>query len=136
MKKENAKFVTSTLLWAESIGMMVALIAGLFTLMELFHFPLDNEESWFVDNIYYVLAGLIVVYGFFIRPLRRKAVEIFSSVIHFGRWTYYAELLSILVFVVCGYVDCALLSLTALALYSGWKIIEIFADRLMLRQHM
>lgn len=136
MKKENAKAWTCILLGAESIGMITASVAAIFTLAELLNLPVEADNNqWFFDVIYYLLALLVVIYGFIVRPLRRKAVTAFSSVIHFGDWVYIAELFSVIVFILCGYFDCPLISLVALSIYSAWKIIEISADMLLLNRH-
>ena len=71
---------------------------------------------------------------FVFRPIRRKAVETFSSVIHFGRWTFYAEGAAVLTFALCGYLHWFWLSMPALAVYSGWKLIEIAGDSLLLNR--
>ena len=135
MNKKNAKAWTCVLLGAESVGMMMAVVATIFSIVKLLDLSVKNENDWFYTNIFYLLAALVVLYGFVIRPMRRKAVEIFSSVIHFGKWTYFAELLSAGIFVLCGIFDCPLVSLMALGGYSAWKFIEISADTLLLNRH-
>lgn len=135
MKKENAKAWTCVLLGAESIGMMAAIVAAMFSIVKLFNLPVKSENEWFFNNVFYVLAGLIVLYGFILRPIRRKAVRMFSSVIHFGKWTYVAETFSAGIFVLCGIYDCPLVSMIALGVYSAWKFIEISADSLLLNRH-
>ncbi len=92
---------------------------------------MSGREEWIVRNGFYLLSALTLIYGFVFRPIRRKAVETFSSVIHFGRWTFYAEGISVLLFALCGYLHWFWFSMLVLAVYSLWKWVEIIADSLL-----
>lgn len=129
MNKKNAKALTCVLLGAEGFGMMAAFVVGVSHIIR--HFD-PVKQNWATEDGFYLLALMAFIFGFVLRPMRRKAVECFSSVIHFGRWTFVAEGFSVLAFAVCGYLGCFWLSMTVLAFYSLWKAVEMAADWLLL----
>ena len=136
MNKKNAKMLTCILLGAESLGAITAVLVTVVTIAKFLN-PQDalKTNEWLFNNGFYLLAGLAAVYGFILRPIRRKAVETFSTIPHFKNWVFYAEVVSIILFIVCEQVDNLGLSLCVLGLYSAWKVFEIFADRLIVIKH-
>ena len=125
MTKTKAKTVTCFLLGAEGVGVLAAFVVSVLTIAEWGGASISGYGKWIVCNGFYLLSAMALFYGFVFRPIRRKAVETFSSVIHFGRWTFYAEGAAVLTFALCGYLHWFWLSMPALAVYSGWKLIEI-----------
>lgn len=134
MTKNEAKTLTCILLGAESFGMVAAFVVSVFTVAEWGQANIRDYGAWVMENGLYLLSVMALVYGFILRPIRRKAVEKFSSVIHFKNWVYYAEGAAAVVFALSGYLHCCWLSLLAIALYSAWKIIEIAGDSLLLNR--
>ena len=91
MTKTKAKTVTCFLLGAEGVGVLAAFVVSVLTIAEWGGASISGYGKWIVCNGFYLLSAMALFYGFVFRPIRRKAVETFSSVIHFGRWTFYAE---------------------------------------------
>lgn len=129
--KAKAKAVTSVLLGVEGIGVLVVLVVSVLTIAERNGASISGYSEWIARNGFYLLSVLTSVYGFVFRPIRRKAVETFSSVTHFGRWTFYAEGAAVVMFALCGYLHWFWLSMPVLVIYSGWKLIEIAGDSLL-----
>ena len=134
MTNTKAKTVTCFLLGAEGVGVLAAFVVSVLTIAEWGGASISGYGKWIVCNGFYLLSAMALFYGFVFRPIRRKAVETFSSVIHFGRWTFYAEGAAVLTFALCGYLHWFWLSMPALAVYSGWKLIEIAGDSLLLNR--
>lgn len=132
MIKEKAKVVTCILLGMESIGVMTAFVVSVLTIAKWSGSTILGEGEWIAHNGFYLLSVLALIYGFLLRPIRRKAVETFSSVIHFGRWTFYAEGVSVILFALCGYLHWFWLSMPFLVIYSAWKLVEMVGDSLLL----
>ena len=104
MTKTKAKTVTCFLLGAEGVGVLAAFVVSVLTIAEWGGASISGYGKWIVCNGFYLLSAMALFYGFVFRPIRRKAVETFSSVIHFGRWTFYAEGAAVLTFALCGYL--------------------------------
>ncbi len=128
MKQETAKTAACILLGAESIGMMAAFIISVLTVDAWGNVQLSERALWATNYGFFVLAELTVLYGFVLRPLRRKAIKNFCPV-NVRNWRVYGgEALFVVLFTFCAFLQWAWLSIGVLSVYSLWKLAEIVKD--------
>ncbi len=132
MKQETAKTAARLLLGAESIGMMAAFVISVLTVAAWGNVPLSGRALWAANYGFFVLAALTALYGFVLRPVRRKAMENFCPVNGCNWCAYGGEALFVVLFTFCAFFQAAWLSIGILSVYSLWKLAEIVKDLLRL----
>ena len=128
MKQETAKTAACLLLGAESIGMVAAFVISVLTVTEWGDVPFSGRALWLADYGFFVLATLTALYGFVLRPLRRKAMESFYPSNGCNWCVYGGEALFVVLFTFCAFLQAAWLSIGVLSVYSLWKLAEIVKD--------
>lgn len=132
MKQETAKTAVCLLLGAESIGMVAAFVISVLTVAAWGNVPLSGRALWAANYGFFVLAALTALYGFVLRPVRRKAMKSFCSVKSCNLCMYGSEALFVVLFTLCAFLQWTWLSIGVLSIYSLWKLSEIVTDHLRL----
>lgn len=131
MEHKREFLVTSALLAMETFGALLAAITAVHAIFvwgetDLSHY--DSTQIWMINHAVYLLSGVILVYGIVLRPIRRRAVQKFSQIIHFSNKLIYWEIIFAIAVLIVGSLQISWLYLSILGIYSAWKIFEYSAD--------
>ena len=139
MNKNKAKLVTGFLLAAESIMGMLAIITAIYA---AFAWGSDEpflyraSQIWMLENAVYVFTGCILLYGIFLRPKRRKLIQIFSSHRYSNnKLRVCLEIVAAVAVFIAGTLQVSWLYLVILGIYAAWKLFEYNIDYKEFQKH-